>query len=70
MDRHETILIVDDDPSVLRIAANTLRLQGYPVLEATNGADALRIAIREEASIHVVLADVASQREVYRVRKY
>ena len=58
MDRHETILIVDDDPNVLRITGNTLRLQGFPVLEATNGADALRIAIVEEASIHVVLTDV------------
>ncbi|HTR17642.1 MAG TPA: response regulator [Acetobacteraceae bacterium] len=39
----ETILLVEDDPSVLTSAANALRGLGYRVLEAANGAKALRM---------------------------
>jgi signal transduction histidine kinase/DNA-binding response OmpR family regulator len=39
----ETILLVEDDPSVLTSAANALRGLGYRVLESTDGAKALRM---------------------------
>jgi two-component system KDP operon response regulator KdpE len=36
-----TVLIVDDEPAILRLLEITLRSQGYTVIAAKNGADAL-----------------------------
>lgn len=35
------ILVVDDDPSILETVRQILDLEGYTVMTATNGADAL-----------------------------
>jgi CheY-like chemotaxis protein len=35
------ILVVDDDPSIREVIAETLRLEGYWVVEAADGAEAL-----------------------------
>ncbi len=40
----ETILVVDDDPWVLALARDILRVEGYHVLEAADGETAQRIA--------------------------
>ena len=40
----QTILAVDDSPSMRRMVAHVLRTGGYEVLEAEDGEDALRIA--------------------------
>jgi PAS domain S-box-containing protein len=40
----ETILVVEDNPSVRRLSVVGLRSHGYTVLEAANAADALEIA--------------------------
>ncbi len=55
----ETVLLVEDDTSVRALAARVLREQGYTVLEASNGREAIQIA-QEHASqeIHLLLADV------------
>lgn len=37
----QTILVVDDDPKAIRLLADRLRLNGYNVLEASNGQEAL-----------------------------
>ncbi len=37
------ILVVDDEPVIRQIARNTLQSQGYEILEASNGEDALEI---------------------------
>jgi DNA-binding response OmpR family regulator len=37
-----TILVVDDEPDMLELVAYALRLAGYDVLTAANGADALK----------------------------
>ena len=40
----QTILAVDDSPSMRRMVAHVLRTGGYEVLEAEDGEEALRIA--------------------------
>ena len=41
---NERILIVDDEPRILRFLSPSLKAAGYDVLTATNGADALKVA--------------------------
>jgi PAS domain S-box-containing protein len=52
----ETILLVEDDASVRRFVSRVLKHAGYRVLEARNGADAVRIGQTEE--IQLLLTDV------------
>ena len=51
------LLVVDDDRGVLRLTARMLRLEGYTVLEAGSGAEALRL-LEVEPGIGLVLTDV------------
>jgi DNA-binding NtrC family response regulator len=51
------VLVVDDDRGVLRLTARILRLEGYAVLEAASGPDALRI-LDTEPDVRLVLTDV------------
>jgi two-component system cell cycle sensor histidine kinase/response regulator CckA len=55
----ETILLVEDDPGLLHLAASVLAQQGYQVLKAANGQEALRI-VRERNGrpIDLVLTDM------------
>ncbi len=39
----ETVLIVDDDPAVRRVLRKMLQPAGYPLLEAADGDEALRL---------------------------
>ena len=50
------ILVVDDDPTILATVSETLDLEGYPVVTATNGAEALEAVERERP--WVVLLDM------------
>jgi DNA-binding response OmpR family regulator len=52
----ETILLVDDDPSVREMIGRVLVDEGYLVLRAANGAEALRIAAANH--IDLVLLDL------------
>jgi len=55
----ETLLLVEDEPSVRHLAGNILELQGYHVLVANNGQDALRVARKNVgAPIRLVVTDV------------
>lgn len=54
----ETILVVDDDPWVLALARDILAGEGYRVLDAPDGEDALRIAEGYAGPIHLLLTDV------------
>jgi DNA-binding response OmpR family regulator len=51
----QTILVVDDDATVRSLEAQLLSSQGYNVLQADNGAEALRLA--DTATIHLLLTD-------------
>ena len=54
----ETILVVDDDPEVFALARDILAGEGYHVLEAPGGEDALRVAEGYAGPIHLLLTDV------------
>ena len=55
---HETILLVEDEASVREPAAEYLAENGYTVLTASNGAEALDIAARHKNPVHLLLTDV------------
>jgi len=55
----ETLMVVEDDPSVRYLAANVLEAQGYTVLRSSNGQDGLRLASEHKGSpIRLVVTDV------------
>ena len=58
----KTILVADDAPDVLALACEILAADGYTVLTATNGEEALRLAERHPGPIHALLADVVMPR--------
>ena len=55
----ETILLVEDEAAVRSLAKKILVQKGYRVLEASDGAIALRIAAGHVGEIDLVLTDVA-----------
>ena len=59
----ETLLLVEDEPSVRHLAVNILRSLGYEVLSAPNGQDGLHVAQnRRGGPIHLVITDVIMPR--------
>ena len=55
----ETLLVVEDDPSVRHLARSVLEAQGYSVLTASNGKDGLHAASEYKGSpICLVVTDV------------
>jgi DNA-binding NtrC family response regulator len=54
----ETILVVDDDPEVLAVAADVLGAAGYTVLSTGDPCEALRLARTRFEPIHLLLTDV------------
>jgi len=55
----ETILLVEDETGIRELATDFLREQGYKVLHAMDGNEALRIAQGHEELIHLLLTDMA-----------
>jgi two-component system cell cycle sensor histidine kinase/response regulator CckA len=51
------VLVVDDDRGVRRLTARMLRTEGYRVVEAESGAEALRL-LESEPGIRLVLTDI------------
>lgn len=54
----ETILLVEDELSVRELASHVLRMDGYRVLEADSGADALRVGEEYVHTIDLLVTDV------------
>ena len=53
---NKNILVVDDDREIVRAIALSLESEGYTVLKAYNGMDALDIALTRE--VHLIIIDV------------
>jgi DNA-binding response OmpR family regulator len=64
----ETILVVEDEDSLRAVVADTLRANGYVVLEAHDGKAGIEFAARFDAPIDLLVTDVilpgATGREV------
>jgi len=58
----ETVLVVEDEEGVRELAAEFLRRNGYSVLEARDGIEALEISSRFTGTIHVILTDIVMPR--------
>jgi PAS domain S-box-containing protein len=54
----ETVLLVEDDPEVLRLTRDMLASQGYKVLEASGGEEAVRVWESVEGAVDLLLTDV------------
>jgi two-component system cell cycle sensor histidine kinase/response regulator CckA len=56
---NETLLVVEDEPSVRHLARRILSSLGYEVLSASNGQDALHVAREHKGSaVRLVITDV------------
>ena len=53
-----TILVVDDEVSLRHLLVRQLRSEGYTVLEAGYGMEALDVARASPEPIHLVLSDI------------
>jgi CheY-like chemotaxis protein len=55
----ETILVVDDETSILSITSETLQTFGYQVMTACNGAEAVAIYAQQKKKIAIILTDLS-----------
>ena len=58
MSLDSTVLVVDDDPQVLEVAATACEQLGLNVLRAESGASALKI-LRENSDVALLLTDIS-----------
>jgi signal transduction histidine kinase/ActR/RegA family two-component response regulator len=54
----ETILVVEDEPSVRTLVRDELRKLGYRVIEAKNGVEACLLATQQAGSLQLLLTDI------------
>ena len=60
--RPETVLLVEDEDGVRTLLRRTLRKQGYTVLDARDGNEALFASKEHQGPIHLLLTDVVMPR--------
>jgi signal transduction histidine kinase/ActR/RegA family two-component response regulator len=58
MEGHETILVVEDDRAVQRLAIETLMGFGYTVLGVSTGEEAVTLALRHTPPVQLLVTDV------------
>jgi two-component system, cell cycle sensor histidine kinase and response regulator CckA len=58
----ETLLLVEDEPMVLELAARTLSSRGYRILSASDGEEALLLAAEYAGPIDMLVTDVIMPR--------
>ncbi|MCX7825484.1 MAG: ATP-binding protein, partial [Verrucomicrobiae bacterium] len=54
----ETVLLAEDEDTVRHLVSEVLRRNGYAVLIARDGAEALALAGRQKGPIHLLLTDI------------
>src|SRR5437763_12031065 len=54
----ETILVAEDEDALREMVVNILRIQGYTVLEAASGPQALEVCERTNHTIDLLLTDM------------
>lgn len=62
-----TILVVDDEPSVLKLTAALLEAEGYRVLQATGSAEALKFCATYAADIDLLITDLVLHPQTIRL---
>ncbi len=55
----QTILVIDDEASILSITSETLQAFGYKVVTATNGAEAVAVYAQQKDEIAAILTDLS-----------
>lgn len=55
---HETVLLVEDEPAILKMVDSMLKKMGYTVLAAASPAEAIRLSREYGQEIHVLMTDV------------
>ncbi len=58
MRKKGTILVVDDEPSVRMVLARLLAKQGFAVIEAENGNEALEMVARHADALRLIILDM------------
>jgi PAS domain S-box-containing protein len=54
----ESILVVEDEPGLLRVACRILRDHGYHCIEASSGHEAMRLLEEESITVDLLLTDI------------
>ncbi len=54
----ETVLVVEDEPGIRALVRKILRRQGYTVLEASNGDEALKVCQEHTGKVDLLITDV------------
>jgi two-component system, cell cycle sensor histidine kinase and response regulator CckA len=54
----ETILLVEDEPRVRKLIAGVLTARGYTILEATRGAEAIKLCKDRKGKVDLAVVDV------------
>jgi len=55
---NETILLVEEEDLLRKLASEILQMNGYTVLEAHHGGEAIRISKQSQSQIHLMLTDL------------
>ena len=54
----ETVLVLEDEPAILKLTRTTLQRLGYSVIAAASAREALALATQQEGPLHLLLTDV------------